>query len=83
VQIALFEILLFASVVGHFGFNKFDFTFAAACGLNFTLCEAAYLQNLKFAALAFAAFNHFCKSKFQIDSRLSLYGDRNLLVLNF
>lgn len=82
-RIVLFEILPSASAVGLFRFNKFDFACAAACRLNFTLCEAGCLQNLKFAALAFAAFNHFCKSKFQIDSRLSLYGDRNLLVLNF
>lgn len=78
-----FKILSSAWARPAFGSNRFDFARAAACRLNFTLCEAARLRILKFAALPLAAFNHFCKSKFQIDLRLSLCGDRNLLVLNF
>lgn len=66
-----------------FGSNRFDFARAAACRLNFTLCEAARLQILKFAALALAALIAFYKSKFQIDLRLSFCGDGGFARSNF
>ena len=54
-----FKILPSASARPAFGSNRFDFARAAACRLNFTLCEAARLQILKFAALALVAFDRF------------------------